>query len=129
MTRRPSRGPSAGCAGSCPGWPRRESSGPGAGPSPAPRATRPFSAPAARPAVWKLLLSRTRAPQAATAVPFCIGVVVFAPVAGARWRVEAGAWPYIVGSTAFELVYVLLLSAAYGRARLSVFYPLARGLA
>jgi drug/metabolite transporter (DMT)-like permease len=80
-------------------------------------------------AVWNVLLARTRDPQAATAATFCIAVVVWAPVAAARWRVEAGAWPYIAGSAAFELVYVLLLSAAYGRARLSVFYPLARGLA
>jgi len=80
-------------------------------------------------ALWNVLLARARAPQAATAVAFCVGVVAWAPVAAARWRVEAGAWPYVAGSAALELVYVLLLGAAYGRARLSVFYPLARGLA
>jgi drug/metabolite transporter (DMT)-like permease len=80
-------------------------------------------------AVWNVLLARTRDPQAATAVAFCVAVAVWAPVAAVRWRVESGAWPYIAGSAAFELVYVLLLGAAYGRARLSVFYPLARGLA
>jgi drug/metabolite transporter (DMT)-like permease len=80
-------------------------------------------------AVWNVLLARTRGPQVATAVAFCAGVVAWAPVAAARWRVEAGAWPYVVGSAAFELAYVLLLGAAYSRARLSVFYPLARGLA
>jgi drug/metabolite transporter (DMT)-like permease len=80
-------------------------------------------------AVWNLLLARTRDPQAATAAAFCLAVAVWAPVAAARWRVESSAWPYIVGSAAFELVYVLLLSAAYGRAQLSVFYPIARGLA
>jgi drug/metabolite transporter (DMT)-like permease len=80
-------------------------------------------------AVWNVLLARTRDPQAATAVAFCVAVVVWAPVAAARWRVEAGAWPYVAGSAAFELVYVLLLGAAYGRAKLSVFYPLSRGLA
>ncbi len=80
-------------------------------------------------AVWNVLLARTRDPQAATAASFCVAVVILAPVAALRWRVEAGAWPYIAGSTAFELAYVLLLGAAYGRARLSVFYPLARGLA
>jgi drug/metabolite transporter (DMT)-like permease len=80
-------------------------------------------------AVWNLLLARTRDPQIATAVAFCIAVVMWAPVAAVRWRVESSAWPYIAGSAAFELVYVLLLGAAYGRARLSVFYTLARGLA
>ena len=80
-------------------------------------------------ALWNVLLARTRDPQAATAAAFCMAVAIFAPVAAARWRVEAGAWKYIAGSAAFELAYVLLLSAAYARAPLSVFYPIARGLA
>jgi drug/metabolite transporter (DMT)-like permease len=80
-------------------------------------------------ALWNVLLARMRDPQAATAVAFCFAVVVWAPAAAARWRMEAGAWPYVTGSAAFELAYVLLLGAAYGSARLSVFYPLARGLA
>jgi drug/metabolite transporter (DMT)-like permease len=80
-------------------------------------------------ALWNVLLARTRDPQAATAVTFCFAVLVWAPVAAARWRVEADVWPYVVGSAAFELAYVLLLGAAYRRARLSVFYPIARGLA
>jgi drug/metabolite transporter (DMT)-like permease len=80
-------------------------------------------------AAWNLLLARTRDPQTATAVAFCLAVVMWAPVAAVRWRVESSAWPYIAGSAAFELVYVLLLGAAYGRAQLSVFYTLARGLA
>ena len=80
-------------------------------------------------ALWNVLLARTRDPQAATAAAFCMAVAIFAPVAAARWRVEAGAWKYIAGSAAFELAYVLLLSAAYAAAPLSVFYPIARGLA
>ena len=80
-------------------------------------------------ALWNVLLARTRDPQAATAAAFCMAVAILAPVAAVRWRVEAGAWKYIVASAAFELAYVLLLSAAYVRAPLSVFYPIARGLA
>jgi uncharacterized membrane protein len=80
-------------------------------------------------AVWNVLLARTRDPQAATAAALCIAVAVWAPVAAARWRVEAGAWKYIAASAVFELAYVLLLSAAYAQAPLSVFYPIARGLA
>jgi uncharacterized membrane protein len=80
-------------------------------------------------ALWNVLLARTRDPQAATAAAFCMAVAIWAPVAAAVWRVEAGAWKYIVGSAAFELAYVLLLSAAYVRAPLSAFYPIARGLA
>jgi drug/metabolite transporter (DMT)-like permease len=79
-------------------------------------------------ALWNVLLARTRDPQAATAVAFLVAALVWAPAAAARWRVEAGAWPYVAGSGVLELAYVLLLGAAYGRARLSVFYPLARGL-
>ena len=84
---------------------------------------------AALHALWNVLLARTRDPQAATAAAFCMAVAIWAPVAAARWRVEAGAWPYVAGSAAFELAYVLLLGAAYARAPLSVFYPIARGLA
>jgi drug/metabolite transporter (DMT)-like permease len=80
-------------------------------------------------ALWNVLLARTRDPQAATAAAFCIAVAIWAPVAAGRWRIEAGAWPYIAGSAAFELAYVLLLGTAYVRAPLSVFYPIARGFA
>jgi uncharacterized membrane protein len=80
-------------------------------------------------ALWNVLLARARDPQAATAAAFCMAVVIWAPVAAVRWRVEAGAWKWIAASAAFELAYVLLLSEAYARAPLSVFYPIARGLA
>ena len=80
-------------------------------------------------ALWNVLLARTRDPQAATAAAFCMAVAILAPVAAVRWRIEAGAWKYIAASAAFELAYVLLLSTAFVRAPLSVFYPMARGLA
>jgi drug/metabolite transporter (DMT)-like permease len=80
-------------------------------------------------ALWNVLLARTRDPQAATAAAFCMSVAILAPVAAARWRVDGGAWKYVAASAALELAYVLLLSAAYARAPLSVFYPIARGLA
>lgn len=80
-------------------------------------------------ALWNVLLARTRDPQAATAAAFCIAIVLWAPVAAVRWHIEAGAWKWIAASAAFELVYMILLGAAYGAAPLSVFYPIARGLA
>jgi drug/metabolite transporter (DMT)-like permease len=80
-------------------------------------------------ALWNVLLARTRDPQAATAAAFCMAVAIFAPVAAVRWRTDAGVWRYVAASAAFELAYVLLLSTAYVRAPLSVFYPIARGLA
>src|SRR5262245_52788477 len=80
-------------------------------------------------ATWNVLLARTRDPQAATAASFLMAVAILAPVAAVRWCVDAGAWKYIAASAAFELAYVLLLSTAFVRAPLSVFYPIARGLA
>lgn len=66
---------------------------------------------------------------AATALAFAFAALAFAPVAAVRWDVEADAIPYMVVSAAFELAYLALLAAAYGRAELSVVYPVARGLA
>src|SRR5262245_3995858 len=80
-------------------------------------------------ALWNLLLARAPDVQAATAVTFLVSVVVFLPVAVARWHVEAAAVPYIAVSSAFELAYLALLAAAYTHAQLSVVYPIARGLA
>jgi drug/metabolite transporter (DMT)-like permease len=50
-------------------------------------------------------------------------------VAALRWEVGSEAIPYMAVSAAFELAYLALLAAAYGRAELSVVYPVARGLA
>src|SRR5215213_619684 len=80
-------------------------------------------------AVWNLLLARSPDVQAATATTFAIAVALFAPVAAARWDVDRSAIPYIAVSAVFELVYLALLATAYGRAELSVVYPIARGLA
>src|SRR5215211_1905069 len=80
-------------------------------------------------AVWNLLLARARDVQAATAMTFAIAVGLYAPIAAVRWDVAAEAVPYIAVSAAFELAYLVLLAVAYGRAELSVVYPVARGLA
>jgi drug/metabolite transporter (DMT)-like permease len=78
---------------------------------------------------WNLLLARARDVQAATAVVLGISVVLFAPVAAVAWDVEWGVWPWALGSAAFELAYFALLAYAYERSKLSVVYPVARGLA
>jgi len=78
---------------------------------------------------WNLLLARARDPEAATAVALVVAIVVFAPVTVVVWRVELAVWPYLVASSALQLVYFVLLIAAYRRAALSVVYPIARGLA
>lgn len=80
-------------------------------------------------ALWNVLLARSRDPQAATAVAFAVGAIAFAPVAWLTWDVEREVVPWVIASSALELVYLVLLAAAYSRAELSVFYPLARGLA
>jgi drug/metabolite transporter (DMT)-like permease len=80
-------------------------------------------------AAWNVLIARARDPQAATAVALVAAIVVFAPVAAVTWDAERAVWPYILGTAALHLAYFALLAAAYGRAELSVVYPLARGLA
>ena len=57
-----------------------------------------------------------------------LAVVVLVPMVVPTWRVEADAWPFVAGSTAFETLYYGLLVWAYGRAELSLIYPLARGV-
>jgi drug/metabolite transporter (DMT)-like permease len=80
-------------------------------------------------ASWNTMLARTADPLAAGAVMLLTAPVVFAPIAVATWDVEWGAAPYVAGSAAFEAVYFVLLTAAYGRSELSLVYPIARGLA
>ena len=80
-------------------------------------------------ALWNILLARARNPEAATAVALLVAVVVFAPIAAAVWKVDARVWPFLIATSAFELLYFALLAAAYRRAHLSVVYPLARGTA
>jgi drug/metabolite transporter (DMT)-like permease len=80
-------------------------------------------------ALWNVLLARARDTQAATAIAVLVGVVAFTPAAVLTWEVDADVWPYVVGSTTFELAYIVLLAAAYTRSELSLIYPLARGFA
>jgi drug/metabolite transporter (DMT)-like permease len=80
-------------------------------------------------ATWNALLARSQDVRAATTVALVVGVLLFAPVAAATWRMERAAVPWIVASAALELVYFLLLTAAYQRSDLSLVYPVARGSA
>jgi len=80
-------------------------------------------------ATWNALLARARDVRAATTVALAVAVVLFAPVAGATWTVEREAIPWIVASAGLELVYFILLTAAYQRSDMSLVYPIARGSA
>ena len=80
-------------------------------------------------ALWNVLLARARDPQAATAVALLVAVTVFAPVAAVTWDVRSAVWPFLVVSSCLQLLYFVLLAAAYRRVALSVVYPLARGAA
>lgn len=80
-------------------------------------------------ATWNALLARERNVRAATSVALAVAVVLFLPVAAATWEVERAAVPWIVASAVLELVYFLLLTAAYQRSDLSLVYPIARGSA
>jgi drug/metabolite transporter (DMT)-like permease len=78
-------------------------------------------------AVWNLLLAGARDSQASTAVGMCVGCIVFLPAL--TGEIESDVWPYVVASSALELVYFALLALAYSRFELSAVYPLARGSA
>lgn len=80
-------------------------------------------------AAWNLLLARSRDSNAALAVAMVVGPLVILPIALLRWRVEPGAVPFVIVSSALELVYFAMLAWAYRRAELSLIYPIARGLA
>lgn len=80
-------------------------------------------------AFWNLVLARAPDIEAATAVALVAGVVAFAPVAALAWEAEAEVWPYLAVTSLLQLVYFLLLTAAYARAELSFVYPIARGSA
>ena len=80
-------------------------------------------------ALWNVLVAGAPDIEASMAVALAVGVVAFAPVAAATWRVEGAAVPFIVVSAALELAYFGLLVRAYRRDDLSLVYPLTRGLA
>jgi drug/metabolite transporter (DMT)-like permease len=78
---------------------------------------------------WNLLLSDQRDTHSASAVALVVGALVFAPVAIAGWRIGSAALPYMAGSTALELLYMVLLATAYSVAAMGFVYPIARGSA
>jgi drug/metabolite transporter (DMT)-like permease len=80
-------------------------------------------------ALWNILLARARDPQAATAVALLTAELVFAVPAWAAWRLDRAVWPYLIASSALQLVYFTLLVTAYRVAPLSVVYPISRGVA
>src|SRR5438874_4536117 len=86
-------------------------------------------AAAALHALWNLILAGSKDREGAAAAALPCAVLMFAPVAAATWRVETGAWPFIAGSSALEIAYIVVLMNAYGQADLSLVYPVSRGLA
>ncbi len=84
---------------------------------------------AALHATWNALLARSEDVRAAATVALVVAVALFAPLAVATWDVESAAVPWIVASAGLELLYVVLLTAAYQCSDLSLVYPIARGSA
>jgi uncharacterized membrane protein len=80
-------------------------------------------------AFWNLVIARAKDSEAATAVALVVALVAYAPVAILTWRAEPEVIPYLIVTSFLQLGYVILLAAAYGRAELSVVYPIARGTA
>jgi drug/metabolite transporter (DMT)-like permease len=86
-------------------------------------------AAAAVHATWNLLLSGTEDPHSTSAVGLAVGTLVFAPVALVGWRFDSAALPYAAGSSALEVLYMVLLASAYSVAAMGFVYPIARGSA
>jgi drug/metabolite transporter (DMT)-like permease len=80
-------------------------------------------------ALWNLIVVHSRDRTATTTIVIIFGALVALPLAIARWHVEPAAWPFIALSSVLEIVYFVLLVAAYERADLSLVYPIARGSA
>src|SRR5947207_3762972 len=80
-------------------------------------------------AIWNMLLAGARDSQAATAVALAIGVVLFAPVAALTWDVRSAAVPFVLASSALEVLYFVFLAGAYQSGELGLVYPIARGSA
>jgi drug/metabolite transporter (DMT)-like permease len=80
-------------------------------------------------ALWNMLLAGARDSQAATAVALAIGVVVFAPAAAIAWDVDSAAIPFVLASSALEVLYFVFLAGAYQSGELGLVYPIARGSA
>jgi len=76
---------------------------------------------------WNLLLSDERDTHSASAVALVAGTLVFAPVAVLGWRFDGAALPYVAGSSALEVLYMVLLATAYTVAAMAFVYPIARG--
>jgi hypothetical protein len=78
---------------------------------------------------WNVLLARVPRGHDTTAVGLTLGLIAWAPLALARWRVDDGVWPYVLLSAALELAYFAALNLAYAKAPAHATYPVARGLA
>ena len=79
--------------------------------------------------MWNLLLAGARDSQAFAAVVLLVGASSARRLRSFFWDFHAAVWPFLIASSALELVYFALLAFAYTHAELSVVYPLARGLA
>lgn len=78
---------------------------------------------------WNLIVKAGRDPFVFIWAVFASSTVVGIPILIALGWPPAEAWPYILGSSLLQLIYVFTLSAAYRTTDLSVAYPIARGLA
>lgn len=78
---------------------------------------------------WNVAVGGARDPRPATAVAMLAAAAVGLPAAVLTWDVSSGAIPWMVPSSALELLYAVLLAAAYRRAAVGVVYPIARGAA
>ena len=80
-------------------------------------------------ASWNLLVKTRPNKQAATALIYVSAGFVAGAVLPFLPMPDAASWPYLTASTATELLYGIVLAAAYKAGDLSHAYPLMRGTA
>lgn len=81
-------------------------------------------------AAWNLVVKQAAEDrELVTWLALGVGGVLLAPALTHAWTAVATAWPFVTASAAAEAAYVVLLTAAYRSADLSVVYPVARGTA
>lgn len=80
-------------------------------------------------ASWNALIKSSSDKSLETALLQVLGSAAALPLALAVGWPAAGAWPFLIASTAIHLAYYTALSRAYQHGQLGVAYPLMRGTA
>ena len=80
-------------------------------------------------ATWNVLLAGAGDTRVQAAAQMTVSAIVWAPICLAVWDIDGAAVPYLLAAAVLQLVYFVLLAAAYEVGEMSLVFPLARGTA